>query len=180
MRKAGCKKLLFGLESGSNEILKSIQKKATIEQAREAFRIVQKAGIKAGASFMIGHIHDTEETVRETIEFAKSINPDSAAFFVSVPYPGTQMYEQAKQLGYLRDDLCWEDFAVVGKGRSPMELPNLPADRIRALQIQALREFYFRPRYVLRKLASLRTPAQLKSLLRGVKDDVHADPPCPR
>jgi hypothetical protein len=85
------------------------------------------------------------------------------------PYPGTQLYEQAKALGYLRDDLNWEDFAIVGHARSPMELPNLSSRRIRELQIQMLREFYLRPRYILRKLGSVRNLAQLKSLLRGFR-----------
>jgi radical SAM superfamily enzyme YgiQ (UPF0313 family) len=169
MKKAGCAKLLFGLESGSNEILKILQKNATTEQAREAFRITKAAGIKTGGSFMIGNIGDTEETIRQTIAFAKSLDPDTIGFFVAVPYPGTQMYKEAKKLGYLRKDLAWEDFAVVGKGRSPMELPNLSAERIRELQIKALREFYFRPRYMLRKLSSLRSFAQVRSMLRGVK-----------
>jgi radical SAM superfamily enzyme YgiQ (UPF0313 family) len=169
MNRAGCQKLLFGLESGSDEMLKSIKKKATTEQAREAMKIVKAAGIKTGASFMIGNIDETEETVRQTVEFAKSLDLDSAVFFVAVPYPGTELYQQAKDRGYLRKDLVWEDFAVVGKGRSPMELPHLPSKRIRELQIEALRSYYLRPRYLLKKLSSLRTPSQLTSLMRGAR-----------
>lgn len=169
MRKAGCGKVIFGLESGSNEILRIIRKKATIEQAREAVAIVKAAGIKASANFMIGNIGETEETVQQTIDFAKSLQIDTAAFFVAVPYPGTELYREAKEGGYLRKDLTWEDFAVVGKGHSPMELPGLSSERIRELQISALRQFYFRPRYMVQKLLSLRSLSQIKSLLRGVK-----------
>ncbi|MDA2932735.1 B12-binding domain-containing radical SAM protein [Acidobacteria bacterium AH-259-D05] len=169
MKRAGCRKIMFGLESGDNEVLKIMKKEATVEQAREAFRICRRVGIGTMGSFMLGNIGETEETIRATIDFAKELNPDTVAFFVAVPYPGTEMFRVAAQKGYIRPDVTWADFAVVGKSRAPMELPGLPSSRVRALQAQALKEFYLRPSYILRKALDIRSRFEAKSLLRGAQ-----------
>jgi len=169
MKKAGCRKIMFGLESGDNEVLKIMKKEATIEQAREAFKICRRVGISTMGSFMFGNIGETEETIRATIDFAKELNPDTVAFFVTVPYPGTEMFREASRLGYIRPDVTWADFAVVGKSRAPMELPGLPSNRVRELQAQALKEFYLRPAYILRQALNIRSIFQIKNLFRGTQ-----------
>jgi len=169
MKKAGCRKIMFGLESGDNEVLRIMKKKATIEQAREAFRICRRVGISTMGSFMLGNIGETEQTIRATIDFAKELNPDTVAFFVTVPYPGTEMFRVGMEKGYIRSDVTWADFTLVGKSRAPMELPGLPASRVRELQAEALREFYLRPSYILRKALSIRSFFEAKSLLRGAQ-----------
>ena len=169
MKKAGCRKIMFGLESGDNEVLKIMKKEATVEQAKEAFKICRRVGIKTMGSFMLGNIGETEDTIRATINFAKELNPDTVAFFVAVPYPGTEMYRIAFQKGYIRPDVTWADFTVIGKNRAPMELPGLPSKRVRELQAQALKEFYLRPSYILKKALDIRSLFEAKSLFRGTQ-----------
>lgn len=169
MRKAGCKKIMFGFESGSNEILKIIKKKATIEQAREAVKICRRARIKVMGSFMIGNVGENEETVRQTIDFAKELDLDTASFFVAMPYLGTELFQQAKAKGYLQNEIQWKDFAVLGSSNPPMVLPDLPPQRLLELQAQAIREFYLRPSYMVRKLLGLRSFGEFWNLVSGLK-----------
>jgi radical SAM superfamily enzyme YgiQ (UPF0313 family) len=169
MKKAGCRRIMFGLESGSNTILKNIKKNTTIERAYEAVEICRRAGIETMGSFMIGNIGETEETIRETIDFAKKLKLDIASFFVTIPYPGTELYQQAVELGYMDKEINWEDFKVVGKSLGPLNLPDLSAERMQYWQARALREFYLRPSMIFKRVASIRSVEEIKSLARGLK-----------
>ncbi len=167
MKEAGCKKVQFGFESGSQEILDNIKKETTVEEAREAVRLVKKYGIKIAANFMIGNIGETEESVRKSIELAKEFNTDTTAFFVASPYPGTEFYKLAKEKGYLRKDLEWKDFTLVSKNRPPHNLPGLSCDDILLWQKRAHREVYLRPQYILKRLKGIRSFVDIKNLIEG-------------
>lgn len=169
MKKAGCRRIMFGLESGSNIILNNIKKATTIEQAYEAVAICKKVGIETMGSFMIGNIGETEETVRQSIDLAKELDLDVASFFVTIPFPGTDLYKQAVVLGYMAPQTNWEQFAVVGKSLGPLNLPGLTAEQMQYWQARALREFYLRPEAIARRLANIRSLEEVVSLSRGVR-----------
>jgi len=97
MKKAGCYRVFFGLESGNNEILKIMKKRLTVEQAKRAVEIVKSAGIKVGAFFIIGYPGETNDTMRDTINFASSLSLDYLSFTVPYPIPGTGLYEKLEQ-----------------------------------------------------------------------------------
>lgn len=104
MKKAGCTRIFFGLESGSDEILRVMNKKATALRAREAVEVAASAGIKTGAFFILGYPGETNETLLDTIEFATSLPLDYLSFTMPYPIPGTGLYEKVKgQL--MRQDL---------------------------------------------------------------------------
>ena len=88
MYKAGCRKISFSSESGSQKILNLMNKSATVEMGRKAISAVRKYGIEAHASFMFGNLGETKETIRETIDFAKSLDIDNATFSLPRPFPG--------------------------------------------------------------------------------------------
>lgn len=167
MRLAGCRKIAFGFESGSQMILDKMKKKVALERAEGAVKAVKKAGIKTAGNFMLGNIGETEETVRQTINLAKKLNTDTCAFFIASPYPGTEFYEIAKKKKYLRDDLKWEDFCLVSNNIPPLNLPGLAATRILELQKLAYREYYIRFRYIWSKLVGLRYWVEVKNLING-------------
>ena len=169
MESAGCKKIAFGFESGSQMILDQMKKRVALEKAEEAVKLVKKAGIKTAGSFMLGNIGETEETIRQTINLAKRLNCDTMAFFIASPYPGTEFYETAKANGYFRRDLEWKDFALVSNNLPPLNLPGLPAERILYWQKKAYREYYLRPKYILSKIIGIRSLVELKNLYNGVK-----------
>lgn len=170
MKKAGCRKIVFGFESGSQEILDIMKKRTTVEQAIKAVRLVKKVGIKTGGNFMFGNIGETEETIRKSIELAKKLNTDTVAFFIASPYPGTEFYDIAKEKGFLRPDLEWKDFTLVTEhAKPPLNLPGLASERIAYWQKRAYIEYYFRPSYILQKLLSIRSLTDIKNLVYGMK-----------
>jgi len=167
MKAAGCRKIMFGFESGSQMILDKMKKKVALERAEEAVAAVKKVGIKTAGNFMFGNIGETEETIRQSIDLAKKLNTDTCAFFISSPYPGTEFYEIAKEKGYLRSDLQWKDFCLVSNNLPPLNLPGLPAERLLELQKQAYREYYLRFAYLKEKLLGIRSMVEIKNLING-------------
>jgi len=96
MRKAGCYKIIFGLESGDDRTLKLMNKQLKVEQSRKAVENVVKAGIKAGAFFILGYPGETNETMLNTIRFASSLPLDYFSMTIPYPLPGTDLYEKVK------------------------------------------------------------------------------------
>jgi len=169
MKKAGCKKIMFGFESGSQMILDKMKKRVALDKAEEAVKIVKKIGIKTAGNFMIGNIGETEETIRQSIDLAKKLNTDTMAFFVASPYPGTEFYRIAKEEGYFRPDVTWKDFTLVSNNMPPLNLPGLPAEKIIEWQKRAYREYYMRPKYILMKLFSVKSWVDVLNLYNGAK-----------
>jgi radical SAM superfamily enzyme YgiQ (UPF0313 family) len=97
MALAGCTMIEVGVESGSNEILRRVKKGITIEQVREARRILAENFIDFDAFFMIGFPWETKQDIERTMEFMKELDPDTASFFNVIPYPGTELYDMYKE-----------------------------------------------------------------------------------
>jgi len=100
IKQAGCYQLVFGIESGSQRILDSVDKGTTPEQAREAVRLCREVGIKTKAYYMFGFPTETAEEMEQTLAHARDLNTDIACFLLVKAYPGTEMYQQlAEQYG---------------------------------------------------------------------------------
>ncbi len=93
MRRAGCWLLAFGVESGSQKILDLSKKKIQLEQSRRAVKLANDAGLMVAGHFILGLPGETEETIRETIEFARELPLSFAEFYIATPFPGTELYE---------------------------------------------------------------------------------------
>jgi len=104
MRQAGCVSVSFGIESGSQKILDSLNKGATVETALTAVKMVRQAGMRCPTSFMIGSPEETEETLRETVEFCKKANINLTSMMFVTPYPGTELYNIARERGLIEDE----------------------------------------------------------------------------
>jgi radical SAM superfamily enzyme YgiQ (UPF0313 family) len=104
MKKAGCEALSYGFESGSQKMLDAMKKGVKVGQAEEAIRMTRKAGITIDGSFMIGMIGETEETVKETVDFIKRTGLALHRFFYTTPYPGTPLYEMAEKMNRMPPD----------------------------------------------------------------------------
>ncbi len=155
MKKAGCVFLCFGVESGNNEILKSIKKKFTVEQARKAVKIVHKAGIPFNTSFILGFPEDTKETIRGTIDFAKELNADYVSFSLATPYPGSEFYNTVTTNGWKIDN--WIDYEQ-SRYNIPVYVPDgLNKEELANLLRVAYREFYFRVKYVVRHIRNIKS-----------------------
>ena len=105
MREAGCTWMLYGVESGNQQILNTVKKKVTLDQIREGVRLAKEAGINIMASFIIGLPGETVETMKETVEFALELDT-TWGFNVLSPFPGTEVREKSDEYGIqiLTDD----------------------------------------------------------------------------
>lgn len=168
MKNAGCETVNLGLESGSDEILKSINKKTTSQQGINAVKICKEAGLEVMGNFMIGNMSETEETIKETAKYAKMLDLDSAGFFIAMPYPGTQLFTEAIKRGYMREDWSYEDMVAVGDNKPPMILPDLSPERLRYWQARAMREFYLRPKFIFKTLKKIRSLRDVTALIKGL------------
>ncbi|MFQ6020441.1 MAG: B12-binding domain-containing radical SAM protein [Candidatus Aenigmatarchaeota archaeon] len=165
MVEAGCDLLVYGVESGDQNVLNNMKKGITLEQIRRVFKWTKKAGIRIHATFMFGSPGETKETIRKTIEFAKELNPDTAQFPICMPYPGTEFYEIAKKNNWLKFNK-WSDF-YSATDRAVIETPQLSRKDLEKAVKMAYKEFYMRPRFILKKLFSINSFSQFKETIKG-------------
>jgi radical SAM superfamily enzyme YgiQ (UPF0313 family) len=143
MGKAGCRLISWGIESGNEQILKHVRKGAYPDKAERALRWAKKAGIMNWGYFIIGLPGETEETIRQTIDFAKKLPLDIALFHVAAPYPGTPFFFEVVENKWFRPGTRWEQVDM-DKG-TVLDYPNLPAEKLLYWQKRAFREWAFRP-----------------------------------
>jgi anaerobic magnesium-protoporphyrin IX monomethyl ester cyclase len=143
MAKAGCRLISWGIESGNEAILKHARKGANPAKAKNALTWAKKAGIMNWGYFIIGLPGETEETIRQTIDFAKTLPLDIALFHVAAPYPGTPFFFEVVKEGWFRPGTRWEQVDM-DKG-TVLDYPNLTAEQLLFWQKRAFREWAFRP-----------------------------------
>lgn len=143
-KRAGCFHLEMGVESGNDEVLRRVHKQITVEQAREAVKLIKEQDISLRTCFILGHPHETRETVRDTIDLAVELNADTIAVGLMVPYPGTEIYEMAKRGagGYRLLSEDWSTYDKYG-GRS-LELEGLPYEELARFQRLAYIKLYMK------------------------------------
>lgn len=96
MRNAGCDKIFFGIESGTDSVLKQMNKRITVDSAAKAVYAAHRTGLKTGAFFIVCYPGETDNTVLNTIRFATSLPLDYLSFTMPHPIPGTRLYERVK------------------------------------------------------------------------------------
>lgn len=158
MRASGCRRLLLGIESGVDLLLENVNKTFTTETTRKAVKMCREEGVETIGLFMIGLPGETPEMTRQTIDFAKSLDLDFAKFAITVPFPGSQMFEDLRREGRLdRDD--WENWTTFQP--DPAKTVFVPRDTdpefLIKMQKVGMREFYLRPSVIYRHLTQIRT-----------------------
>jgi anaerobic magnesium-protoporphyrin IX monomethyl ester cyclase len=149
MTEAGFKMLFIGIESIHQKSLDKIGKKITIEQIKEAVKMLHDRGITIFGSIIIGNIEETKEDVRKTIQFARELDIDIMQFTPLTPYPHTRLFKEAMENGWIKD-LNYDNWNLVNP---IMETPNLTVDEIQELVTEAYRDFYlagFRTNFLMR------------------------------
>jgi radical SAM superfamily enzyme YgiQ (UPF0313 family) len=170
MKDAGCYRVALGIESGSQKILDSIGKKITLRQIEETVGNCRKAGIKTMGFYMIGNLGETEETMEETINFAKKANTDYAQFLIAIPYPGTALYDEIKKNGklFIND---WDQYGQY-ESSACFEYGNLTPDLLVKMSKKAEHDFYLNPAYIMKQFLNAETyrylPRRIKAALRVV------------
>ena len=110
MSEAGCERVKIGFESGSNRILSQVKKLETREEMLEGAKMLKNAGVRFSAYFMAGFPGETDEDVKQTIDFAKQVQADYYSLSVLAPYYGTELYDQLIKNGHALDQQPWEYF----------------------------------------------------------------------
>lgn len=162
MKQAGCWMIGLGVESGSAEVLVKIKKGITLDEARNAAKLIRKHGIRTYNFFIIGFPWDNEKTIRETVDFAIELDSDFVEFHTAYPFPGTELAEEADRLG------LYEDAQVHGSDvmTSPMRTLYLSTARLHELRGRALRRYYLRPSYIMRTLGKIDSPKVFGNYVR--------------
>jgi len=158
LRRAGCIRIHYGVESGVPEVLKTLRKEIDLDEARAIFAETKRQGIQTLAYFILGSPGETREQMQATIDYARSIKADYVHWAVMTPFPGTQLYDMGLAQGVLPGDY-WREFA---RNPTPGFVPllweeTLKRDELVEMMYRAYRAFYRRPGYILRRVFEVRS-----------------------
>lgn len=165
MKQAGCHQIMYGIESGDQQILDNIGKYTSPDKIRKAIQWTKESKIDVRAAFIFGNPGETEETMKKTIDFAIELDPEVAIFNVVVPNPGTKMYDWAVKNGILKTEE-WKEYDLM---KPVMTLANLSSEKVQEYYRLAYRKFYMRPSYVLKRILHIRHLSDVRNLLAGFR-----------
>ena len=196
MKDCGLRLFLVGYESGSEDILQRIKKGITLEEMRRFTRACQELGVIIHGTFVLGLPIETKETIEQTLRFAQELDVFSIQVSLAAPYPGTELYEMARQNGWFakkdKTDIVHDD----GLQQSTLEYPDLSKEEIFEAVDRFYRAYYLRPKPILRIIKTMledkdvfvrrcregyeffRTMAQRRSDLEAARDTSAAAPAC--
>lgn len=163
MKRAGCWRVLFGIESGVQKNIDTLRKDLTLDQIADAVAMANRAGIEAYGTFMFGIPGETYEEGLETIRFACSIGLDFAVFVSLTPFPGSAVYDDVKagRIKTVKNDPPYDlkNVSFVPEG--------LTEEQITTLIKRGHKRFYLRPRQVWRRVLKMRNIHDLKKNIKG-------------
>ena len=164
MKAAGCQRIQFGVEQGTEEGLLRLKKDVTSLEIEHAFRLCREVGINTVAYFMIGTpVERTRQDVVDTIKYSIKLDPDFVMFNLMTPFPGTTLFDEGLRDGVLDLD-PWMDFM-----RNPDESfkaqvwdEHVTREELREMLEGAYRKFYWRPKFVMRNITQIRNATDFK------------------
>jgi len=151
MKRSGCRSLLVGFESGSQDVLDSMRKGNHLRDYEKFMKDTRTAGLLVNAAFLVGCPGETKETMQNTLDLAKRLNPDVAQFFPIMIYPGTKMYEDYNNKGYLNAKNYREWLNKDGLHNCVVDLPGMKANELVEFCDYCRRKYYLRPNYIFKK-----------------------------
>ncbi len=159
MRRAGCNRIYYGIESGNREILQTLKKSTSLEMYREVVSLTRANDINTFGYFMVGNPYENEATIRQTIRLALELDLDYAQFSKVTPMPATEMYTLLlKETG--RD--FWREHIEAGTDEDiPRPLCDMTDAEIQRWTRLAYLRFYYRPRYIARALRRMKSREEL-------------------
>lgn len=164
MKAAGCTRIHYGVEAGTEKILTILRKGITIPMVKKVFALTKKAGLETAGYFMIGSPTETMEDIKATISLAKELFPDYVHFSVLTPFPATDLYLQGLEKGAIKEDY-WREFSKNPKPgfKPPAWEENFTREELFKILIRVYQAYYLSPRYIWRRIKELRTWNGLKN-----------------
>lgn len=166
LKEIGCYSIIVGIESGSQKILNDMKKGLTIELIKEKVSLISSMGIDVTGFFIIGYPTETKGDIEETIKFAKELNLKRAHFSLFLPLPGTEITEQLKKEGKLKN-LDWSKLSYTNAIIPP---EGITADELKKLQKKAFHSFYLRPKIIYHMVKEVNSVSQFKMLIKRAID----------
>jgi len=151
----GLRLFLVGYESGNDDILTRIKKGVTMAEMRQFTKDCHKADVLIHGTFILGLPIETQQTIQNTMDFARELDVFSIQVSLAAPYPGTELYEMARQNGWFvkkdKTDLVVGD----GQQQSTLEYPGLSKEKIFEEMDRFYRDYYMRPKPILRIIKTM-------------------------
>lgn len=167
MKKAGCHTILFGVETANEDTLRNMGKGYTLKQAQAAFKLCKDNGIRTLATYILGLPGEDKNAIMKTIEFAVKLDSDFVSFNTLVPRIGTSIRQYAVQSGWISDsDIIMDQSGTY----STMGNESLTKEEILMLKRYAVKRFYGRLSYMIKRLAAVKTLYELNRLFRDGKE----------
>lgn len=151
MKKAGCYRILYGVESGSQRVLDHINKGITLTQVETAVKWAKKVKMQTVCAFMLALPTETEDDINKTIDFAIRLNPDYAKWTITVPLPGTPLFNQMESKGQIKTK-DWNKYIFHRTPKDLYEHDILSWETIEKYYDLCYKRFYLNPRYAFKML----------------------------
>jgi radical SAM superfamily enzyme YgiQ (UPF0313 family) len=166
MKKGGCWMIGYGIEAGTQRVLDLMKKNIKLENIEKAVKVTRKIGIEVTGHVIVGFPGETEEDILATSRLVKKLDLDYIQVYCSVPFPGSPIYSEAKEAGYINTP----DWAMFEQNFSVLDTPWLRASRVMELREKIVRDFYLNPRKILKTAAKVRNPREAGFLFRFAAD----------
>lgn len=171
LKKAGCQGIHYGVEAGTEKVLRILNKGITVNQVKMVFDLTRRYSIPILAYFMIGNPSETRSDIQATFNVMKRLRPDYVHITIFTPFPGTKIYSDGLKNGVIKQDF-WRDFASnpTVDFIPPHWDERFSRAELNELLIDGYRNFYIRPSYMIKKIFKIRSINELKKKARaGIK-----------
>jgi len=162
MKKAGCIGIHYGIEAGTEKVLKNLRKQIDIKKAKEVCRVTKSLGIKTLVYFMLGSPGETRQDIEETFRLMLELKADFVHLTIFTPFPATELYLKGLETGIIKNDY-WREFA-----RNPSKdfVPPhwsefFTLEELKKLLVEGYKKFYLRGEYILQEMLSIKSPGEL-------------------
>ena len=162
LKKAGCQAVHFGVESGTDRILKRLNKGITIKKVKKAFAAAKQVKMNTLAYFMVGCPGETHDDINKTLALAKELNPDYVHVTIFTPFPATILYKEALYKQIIKKDV-WQEFAQNPSilFHPPIWEEGFTKETLGEIIKKFYKQFYLRPSYILKRIIKIRSFSEL-------------------